>query len=279
MKWALITGASAGLGEEFAWQLAAEPLNLVLVARREDRLEDLAARLRSVAGVQVEVLAADLVTKAGQYAVVRRLQDKSRPVAVLVNNAGFGLGQSFVDGDWKREEAALEVMGGALARLCYEGARAMRSRVSRFEEGYSLFGVKLPWRRVVLRGGGVIINVSSATAYTAMGSYASIKTWVRFFSESLATELAGSGVWVTAVCPGLMHTEFHQVAQMDAEAWPRIGFVSKEAVVRQSIEAARRHQVLVTPTWRYRFLMGLARLAPRWVMRRFFGAAMFSRAI
>ena len=129
MKWALITGASAGLGEEFAWQLAAEPLNLVLVARREDRLEDLAARLRSVAGVQVEVLAADLVTKAGQYAVVRRLQDKSRPVAVLVNNAGFGLGQPFVDGDWKREEAALEVMGGCVTKVrvpCVPGCPGSR---------------------------------------------------------------------------------------------------------------------------------------------------------
>lgn len=256
MKWALITGASAGLGEEFAWQFAAEPLNIVLVARRADRLENLANRIRATLGVYVEVLPADLSTKAGQYAVVRRLHDDEHPVAVLVNNAGFGLGQSFFDGEWKREETALEVMGRAVARLSLEGARAMHGR-----------------------GGGAILNVSSATAYTAMGSYAALKTWVRFFSESLSTELKGTKVSVTTVCPGLMNTEFHEKASMDASVWPKAGFVSTEEVVRQAIEAARKRRVLVTPTVRYKLAMAGARFAPRWFMRRFFGSKLFNRAL
>ena len=127
-KWALITGASSGLGEEFAWQLAAEPLNVVLVARRQDRLEALAQRIHTTLGVETEVLVEDLSTKAGQYAVIRRLRDDSRPVAVLVNNAGFGLGQTFVGGKWDREDEALEVMVRALCRLTFEGAQAMGSR-------------------------------------------------------------------------------------------------------------------------------------------------------
>lgn len=256
MKWALITGASSGLGEEFAWQFAAEPLNVVLVARREKKLEEIAREIRTTLGVEAEVLTADLATKAGQYAVIRRLEDDSRPVAVLVNNAGFGLGQGFVSGEWKREDEALEVMGRALARLSHAGARAM-----------------------LRRGKGVILNVSSATAYTAMGSYAAVKTWVRFFSESLSTELKGTGVSVTTVAPGLMKTEFHESARMNAGVWPQIGFVEPATVVSEAIEAARRRQVLVTPTIRYKILMAGARLSPRWLMRVLFGSKLFTRAL
>lgn len=256
MKWALITGASSGLGEEFAWQFAAEPLNVVLVARREEKLEKLAKNIRTTLGVEAEVLSADLATKAGQYAVVRRLEDDSRPVAVLVNNAGFGLGQGFIRGDWKREDEAMEVMGRALARLSHTGARAM-----------------------CRRGKGVIVNVSSATAYTAMGTYAALKTWVRFFSESLSTELKGTGVSVTTVAPGLMKTEFHKSARMNSSVWPELGFVEPATVVSQTIEAARRRQVLVTPTLRYKVLMAGARLAPRWLMRSLFGSRLFTRAL
>lgn len=288
MKWALITGASSGLGEEFAWQLAAEPLNIVLVARRENRLHTLAEKIRHVLGVQVEVLSADLSSDSGQRAVIERLHDNEKPIAVLVNNAGFGLGEPFFSGDWKREKDALEVMGCAVARLSYEGARSMlrRSRQAAHEKPvhssklYQL--VQFFANGFVLHeppGGGVIINVSSATAYTAMGSYAAIKTWVRFFSEALSTELRGSGVSVTAVMPGLMRTEFHESAGMNAGVWPKIGFVNVEQVVQTTIEAARRRQVLVTPTMRYKILMAGARLAPRWLMRLGFGANIYNKAL
>ncbi len=289
MKWALITGASSGLGEEFAWQLAAEPLNLVLVARRAHRLEALAGKIRATLGVKVEVLTADLSTAAGQNTVIRRLHDESRPVAVLVNNAGFGLGQTFVSGDWTQEEKALELMGRVVARLSWEGARAMLRRVSRVAPHEPHRKNPTLYRAVhFLRcgvpvsqphGGGVIINVSSATAYTAMGTYAALKTWVRFFSESLSTELRDSGVSVTAVAPGLMHTEFHEAAGMNVGVWPKISFVDPSLVVQETIEAARRRRALVTPTIRYKIVLAASRFAPRWLMRRYFGSHFFNRAL
>lgn len=289
MKWALITGASSGLGEEFAWQLAAEPLNLVLVARRVHRLEALAEKIRATLGVKVEVLMADLSTASGQNTVIRRLYDESRPVAVLVNNAGFGLGQTFVSGDWAREDKALELMGRVVARLSWEGARAMLRRVSRVAPHEPHRKNTLLYRAVhFLRcgapasqphGGGVIINVSSATAYTAMGSYAALKTWVRFFSEALSTELRGTGVSVTAVAPGLMRTEFHEAAGMNVGVWPKISFIDPALVVQESIEAARHRRVLVTPTIRYKIVLAASRFAPRWLMRRCFGSHFFNRAL
>lgn len=289
MKWALITGASSGLGEEFAWQLAAEPLNLILVARRVDRLETLAAKIRAVLGVQVEVLTVDLNTAAGQDSVIKRLHDARRPVAVLVNNAGFGTGQSFVSGDWNREAQALEVMGRVVARLSFEGARAMASRVSRPVSPGNTLKPHVLYRAIHFlrsgtltpqpRGGGVIINVSSATTYTAMGTYAALKTWVRFFSEALSTELRGSGVSVTVVSPGLMRTGFHEAAGLNTSVWPEIGFIEPAQVVRDTIEAARRRRVLVTPTIRYKIVLAAARFAPRWLMRRYFGSRFFRRAL
>lgn len=289
MKWALITGASSGLGTEFAWQLAAEPVNLVLVARREKRLQLLAEKIRATLGVEVEVLPADLSTDSGQKAVIARLGNDEKPVAVLVNNAGFGLGQSFIGGEWRRESDAWEVMGRAVARLSYEAARAMLRRVSPPAALQVAKKSPLLYRALHSVGrashpgnpkkGGVIINVSSATAYTSMGSYAAIKTWVRFFSESLASELKGSSVSVTTVCPGLMRTEFHHAAKMNTSVWPRVGFISVEQVVQETIEAARRRHVLVTPTIRYKILLAGARLAPRWLIRQCFGARLSQRAL
>lgn len=281
-KWALITGASSGLGAEFAWQLAAEPLNLVLVARREDRLEELAAKIRAACGVEVEVLPADLATKSGQFTVIRRLRDDDHPVAVLVNNAGFGLGQTFIGGEWEREDQAIEVMMRALARLTFEGARAMGKRTHRLAPSkVDRLVQKVTGRTIAGKavGGGAIINVTSATAYTAMGTYAAAKTWVRFFSESVATELRGTGVSITAVAPGLMLTEFHESAHMNAGVWPKVGFVKPETVVAGAIEAARHRRVLVTPTIRYKAAMAGARLAPRWLIRALFGSQLFSRAL
>lgn len=281
-KWALITGASSGLGEEFAWQLAAEPLNVVLVARRQERLQALAQRIHATLGVKTEVLAQDLSTKTGQDAVIHRLRDDSRPIAVLVNNAGFGLGQNFVGGQWEREDNALEVMVRALCRLTFEGARAMGSRTHRHEpRKVERLLQRLTGRPAIgkVSGGGAIINVSSATAYTAMGTYAAIKTWVRFFSESVSTELRGTGVSVTALAPGLMKTEFHQSAQMNDSVWPEYGFISPESVVATAIEAARRRRALVTPTVRYKIAMTGARLAPRWLIRALINSRLFSRAL
>ncbi|MFC7407217.1 SDR family NAD(P)-dependent oxidoreductase [Georgenia alba] len=256
MGTALVTGATAGIGLELAWQLAAANHDLVLVARGADRLESTAHRIRSAAGVQVEVLPADLGVAGGRDAVVARLRSEDRPVGLLVNNAGFGLGQRFVDGDLAREELALEVMVHAVMVLSKAAAEAM-----------------------VARGRGAILNVSSVAAGTAMGTYAAHKAWVRSFTEGLASELAGTGVTATALCPGLVRTEFHDSAGMDASVWPSIGWVGVEKVAAAGLQAVRRGQVLCTPSVRYAAVATALRHAPRSLVRRFAGASRYRRAV
>ncbi|WP_371151478.1 SDR family NAD(P)-dependent oxidoreductase [Buchananella felis] len=245
MGTALITGASAGLGAEYARQLAARGHALVLVARRQDRLEELARELRSRHGVGVEVLAADLAMVKGRAAVAARLRAAEHPVGLLVNNAGFGLGQAFVGGNLRREQAGLDVMVRAVLELSHAAAAGM-----------------------VERGRGAILNVSSMTASSAMGTYAAHKAWVRTFTEALAQELAGTGVTATAVMPGLVHTEFHEVADMGLGGVPEFAWLPAARVVRESLQAVGRGRVLVTPSIRYQAVEVAMRLLPRAVVRR-----------
>lgn len=245
MGTALITGASAGLGEEFAWQLATARHDLVLVARRQDRLETLAHELRQIAGVRVEVLPADLSNRDDVERVARRLQDQENPVGLLVNNAGFGLGQTFLDGELAREESALAVMVQAVLVLSHASATAMRQR-----------------------GRGAILNVSSMTAHTAMGTYAAHKAWVLSFTEGFSNELQGTGVTATALCPGLVHTEFHETAGMDISSLGEASWLDAERVVADALQAVRRGQVICTPSIRYRSADAFLRLAPRRLVRR-----------
>ncbi|MDO5726766.1 MAG: SDR family oxidoreductase [Bowdeniella nasicola] len=241
---ALITGASSGLGREFAWQLAAKRCDLILVARREAHLVDLAGQISAVAGVRCEVIVADLATDAGRTRVAARCADRHRPLNVVVNNAGFGLGQPFLGGDLKREQAAIDVMVRAVMELSHAAAPVMAAR-----------------------GRGAIINVASMVARTAMGTYAAAKAWVRSFSEALACELAGTGVQVTAVSPGLVRTEFHAAAKLPAEVWPRLGWLSAETVVSQTLSGVARGKVHVIPTWRYRVVEAALAASPRALVR------------
>ncbi|MPV36383.1 SDR family NAD(P)-dependent oxidoreductase, partial [Georgenia subflava] len=244
MGTALVTGATSGIGLELAWQLATSRHRLVLVARSADRLEKVAHQIRSAAAVKVEVLPADLSTRAGRDAVVDRIRQAHRPVGLLVNNAGFGLGQHLLDGELAREEEALEVMVRAVLVLSKAAAEAM-----------------------VARGRGAILNVSSMSAFTAMGTYAAHKAWVLTFTEALAGELSGTGVTATALCPGLVRTEFHQRSGVDADAWPDAGWIDVERVAAAGLAAVRRGQVVVTPSLRYTALAAGLRLAPRRLVR------------
>lgn len=255
MGTALITGASAGLGAEYAWQLAEAGHDLVLVARREDRLAALADQLRNAAGVRAEVLARDLADRAQLDDVAARLTDDARPVGLLVNNAGFGLRARFLDNDIADEEVGLDVMVRAVMVLSHAAARAMAAR-----------------------GRGAILNVSSMTENTAMGTYAAHKAWVRSFTEGLSTELGGTGVTATAVLPGLVRTEFHEVARMRTDVWPEVGWITAEQVVEESLEAVRRGRVLVVPSLRYKAASAALALAPRSIVRALTGTGMHSRS-
>jgi len=256
MGTALVTGATSGIGLELAWQLAAARHHLVLVARTSDRLEKIAHQIRSAAGVDVEVLPADLATAQGREAVAARLRGGGRPVGLLVNNAGFGLGQQLVGGDLAREERALEVMVRSVLVLSKVAAEEM-----------------------VARGHGAILNVSSMSAFTTMGTYAAHKAWVVTFTEALAGELEGTGVTATALCPGLVRTEFHANAGLDAAAWPKGAWVGVEKVAADALRAVRRGKVIVTPSLRYATAGVALRLAPRSLVRRVAGPATSGRAM
>ena len=242
---ALVTGATSGIGEEFCWQLAAAYHDLVLVARREDKLHKLAEDLRQIAGVNAEVIVADLGVAGDVERVAQRLLDEQSPVGLLVNNAGFALGRSFIDNAIEAEENALDVMVRAPMVLSYAALNAMRAR-----------------------GRGAIINVSSVASETGAGTYSAHKAWIRAFSEGLSEELRGTGVTVTAVCPGPVHTNFFEVAGVDMSAAPQWLWATPEQVVSEALDAMRRGQVLVTPTPIYKVAMAAMRVAPRWVTRR-----------
>ncbi|KGM10455.1 SDR family NAD(P)-dependent oxidoreductase [Cellulomonas bogoriensis] len=243
MATVLITGASAGLGLELAWQLATARHDVVLVSRDAGRLERLAGQLRAAAGVDAEVLPADLAERDQVEKVAQRLRDPDRPVSFLANNAGLAVGEPFVGGDLAAHERAHEVMVRAVMVLSHAAAGAM-----------------------VERGRGAILNVSSIAALTAMGTYSADKAWVRTFTEALAIELKGTGVTATALCPGLVHTEFHQRAGI-TDTYPEIAWLNADSVVAAALADVRRGAVISTPSLRYGILSEVTRLLPRAAVR------------
>ncbi|PZR53486.1 short-chain dehydrogenase [Xylanimonas oleitrophica] len=252
MGTALVTGATAGLGLEFAWQLATARHDLVLVARDEERLERVARQIRAAAGVRVEVLPADLSAPGDLDRVAERLAvtgdepgDDRRPVGLLVNNAGFGTSQRFVDGDLDVELQALDVMVRAVLVLTRAAVAQMTAR-----------------------GRGAILNVGSVAALTAGGTYAAAKAWVRSFTEGLAAELRGTGVTATVVAPGFTHTEFHARAGSDMASLPELAWLQAPRVVADALADVRRGVVLSTPSVRYKAASALLRVLPRAAVRR-----------
>ncbi len=244
MSTALITGATAGIGLEFATQLAARGHDLVLVARDTARLEATAGRLGSAYGIAVEVLPADLSDRTQLQVVADRVADPARPVEVLVNNAGYGLEGSFLDNDIATEEAMFDVLGRAVLVLMHAAAGGM-----------------------VARGHGRIVNVSSVAGFIASGSYSAAKAYVTVLTESVAARLAGTGVTATAVCPGFVRTEFHQRAGLDMRALLDVVWLDTGDLVRDALAAADAGRVVVVPSRRYRAAVGLLRVVPRWVAR------------
>lgn len=240
----MVTGATAGIGLEFATQLAARGHDLVLVARDATRLEATAGRLRTAYGIGVEVLAADLGVRADLARVADRVADGERPVDVLVNNAGFGLGRGFLDTEITDEEALLDVLCRAVLVLTHAAARTMRER-----------------------GHGRIINVSSVASFIAGSSYSAAKSYVTVLTESVAGRLAGTGVTATAVCPGFVHTEFHQRAGLTMGGMPESVWIPVQKVVREALADADRGRVVSIPGRGYRAVVAVLRVAPRSITR------------
>lgn len=252
---ALVTGGTSGIGATFARQLAAKGEDIVLVARDRERLEEMAHELRGM-GREVEILPADLGKRADVAEVVKRLEDETRPIDVLVNNAGFGMHGRVSDADSAKHDAALEVMVRAVRELSAAAARSMRAR-----------------------GRGRIINVSSTAGFMAMSSgYSAIKAWVTNFTESLANELRGTGVTATALAPGWVHTEFHDRAGIPKSSIPGWLWLDADKLVRLALKDAEKGKVISIPTVRYKLLMGVVRALPRSAARAVSRAISSSRS-
>ena len=242
---AVITGASSGIGAAFARQLAARGHALVLVARREERLQALADELHRRHGVGVEILVADLARPEGIARVQGRLA-AGGAVDVLVNNAGFGTVGPFAESDLERQLDMISVHVTATARL----TRAV-----------------LPG--MIARGRGAVINVSSiAASLPAPGNatYSATKAYVKVFSQGLATELQGTGVRVQALCPGFTRTEFHSTPEYRAlemrSRVPKWLWMDPEEVVTASLDALARGKVVLIPGLRNRWVVALGQGGP-----------------
>lgn len=244
MTTALVTGGTSGIGAAFARALAARGDDLVLVARNADRLAEVAAQLTDAHGIQVEVLSADLGDRDDVLRVAARLESTERPIDLLVNNAGFGLPYALTNADTTPHEHAIDVMIRAVLILGGAAGRTMKAR-----------------------GRGTIVNVASTAGFVTMGGYSAIKAWVTTYSEGLANELFGSGVQVTALCPGWVRTEFHERAEIRTSKIPAQLWLNADRVVADCLADVERHKVVSIPSKRYKALILAARLAPRSVVR------------
>ena len=244
MTTALVTGGTSGIGAAFARALAARGDDLVLVARDAGRLAEMATELVDAHGVDVEVMSADLGNRDDVLRVAARLQSTEQPIDLLVNNAGFGLPYALVNADTTPHEHAIDVMIRAVLMLGAAAGRTMKAR-----------------------GRGAIVNVASTAGFVTMGHYSAIKAWVTTYSEGLANELDGSGVQVTALCPGWVRTEFHERAEIRTSKIPDQLWLDADRVVADCLVDVEHHKVISIPSKRYKALILAARLAPRSTVR------------
>ena len=242
---ALITGASSGIGEAMVQLLGEAGIPQVIVARRVDRLEEIASRYKGV-----EVLAADLTTPEGVQAVIGRITDADHPVDLVVNNAGFGTSGEFhtLDPDRMSDEIALNV--------------AALTRISR-----AALAVMIP------AGRGYLLNVSSVASFQPapkLAVYAATKAYVTSLSESLHEEVRGTGVHVTALCPGLTRTEFQSVSRTDSYTtdFPAMVWMSAAEVARAGLHDVAKGDALSVPGAFNKMLAGASAIAPRTLVRR-----------
>lgn len=242
-QWALVTGASVGIGESFTRLLASNGFNIALVARDEARLHERAASLREKFGVQTFVLPADLSTDAGCRSVEEYLSEFD--IEVLINNAGFGINKAFSVSDLKAEQELLDVLVKTPMRLMHVVIPKMKER-----------------------GSGIIINVSSVASFIAGGTYSASKSYLTVLSESLNTELTGSGVKVSALCPGFTRTEFHQRGRMKMSGLPNFMWLNSDALVAQSWKDAQANKPVSIPGWQYKLLVAIISIAPRKFVRQ-----------
>ena len=242
-KWAIVTGSTAGIGESFTRVLAREGFNIVLVARDLERMKERATTLESQFNVQAAIVQADLATDDGCAKVEKYLTEN--PVEVLINNAGFGINKAFSMSDLSAEQQLLDVLVRTPMRLMHTVIPQMKARNS-----------------------GSIVNVSSVAGWIAGGTYSAAKSYLTVLSESLHTELRGTGIKISALCPGFTRTEFHERGRMRMNGLPNFMWLSADRVVSQAWKENQNGKVLSVPGWQYLILSTVSRFGPRPLVRK-----------
>jgi hypothetical protein len=242
-SWALVTGATAGIGESFSRLLAANRYNLVLVARDLPRLQERAQALEEKFGVKTHVIQADLATNEGCQKIEQYISENQ--IDVLINNAGFGTSKAFTVSTLEIEQKMMDVLVRTPMRLMHVALPLMKQR-----------------------NNGVIINVSSVAGYIAGGSYSASKSYLTVLSESLHTELAGTNVKISALCPGFTRTEFHQRGKMSMKALPNFMWLTSDYLVEQSWKDAMKGEAVSVPGWQYKLLVFIVHAVPRSIVRK-----------
>lgn len=241
-RWALVTGASSGIGAEFARQLAARGMHLAITARREDRLEQLARELHTRHGAELEILPCDLSVAGASKELTSELARRGRQIELLVNNAGFAIVGNVEETSPEEVARMIQLNIGTVADLT--------CRV-------------LP--EMLERRHGAVINVSSLSAFQPvawMGAYAASKSWALHFSEALWAEVRDRGVTVLAVCPGVTQTEFFQAAGIPG--WlDRHTAKSPQKVVKRALRAMEKRRQYVVPGWKDYLMTIAVRLTTR----------------
>jgi uncharacterized protein len=243
----VVTGASAGLGAEFARQLAKQGHNLVLTARRYDKLDELAKNLRSKYGIKTLVVACDLSEPGTCAPLLQRISEENLTVDTLINNAGFGLKGEFIDLDLSQQLDMIALNCMAMTDLCHTFLPGMIARKS-----------------------GQILNVASTAAFQAgplMAVYYATKAYVLSFSEALHEEVRHHGTKVSCLCPGPTNTEFFEVADMTKTALFKMAG-TPEKVVADGLLGLKRNQAFTISGWRNKIVAQSTRLVPRAVTRR-----------
>jgi short-subunit dehydrogenase len=242
-SWALVTGATSGIGESFTRLLAENNYNIVLVARDIPRMQERARELEAKFRVETHIIQADLSTDAGCAAVEHYIANNQ--VDVLINNAGFGLNKAFTMSDIDAEQQMFDVLVRTPMRLMHVALPLMKQRNK-----------------------GVIINVSSVAGYIAGGSYSAAKSYLTVISESLHTELAGTNIKISALCPGFTRTEFHQRGRMSMKGLPSFMWLDSDKLVAKAWSDALKGEAVSIPGWQYRLLVFVIQGLPRSIIRK-----------
>ena len=241
--WALVTGATSGIGESFTRLLAANNYNIILVARDLERLNERAQSLEKQYGVSTHVLQADLATDAGCASVEEYIAKNK--IEVLINNAGFGINKSFTVSNLAIEQEMLNVLVRTPMRLMHATLPSMKASDK-----------------------GIIINVSSVAGWIAGGTYSASKSYLTVLSESLSTELATTKIRVSALCPGFTRTEFHQRGRMSMKGLPAFMWLNSDTLVAASWKDALAGKAVSVPGWQYKLLTSIIHVVPRALVRR-----------